>query len=166
MWARDEAASVAFRADSAGLVLSYRDRREANSHPVEQRVALSWVSAAFGGTRVYFICPGSECGRQVSILHFADRLFLCRRCHGLAYESQSEDARRRARRRANKHHARLDWPCWGFLAQQFAARPKGQWRTTFRRLLKSVAAADAKAESLSKLWHFCNKSQFFTTSTK
>jgi hypothetical protein len=73
-------------------------------------VELSFVPAAFGGARAYFLCPGAECGRRVSVLYFQRGAFRCRHCHGLAYESQREDARRRTRRRADKLRARLVWP--------------------------------------------------------
>jgi hypothetical protein len=149
-WERDGyfVGSADFRIDTTGLVLTYHsgagDPRRAN----EQRVALSSVAAHLGGARVFFTCPSAECGRRVALLYFARGAFRCRQCHGLAYESQREDAARRACRRANKRRARLGWPRWGAPARQVAARRKGQWRTTFRRQLKSVIAADAKADAV------------------
>lgn len=147
-WERggDALASVAFRVDITGLVLSYDAYDGEAQRAIEQSVAMSSVPARFGGARAYFLCPGTDCGRRVAVLYFARGAFRCRRCHGLAYECQREDAARRARRRANKCRARLGWPRWGVPAPQIAARPKGQWHTTFRRLLTSVAAADAIAD--------------------
>jgi hypothetical protein len=52
--------------------------------PVEQRVQLERVAAGFGGTRLYFRCPASECGRRVMVLYLVGERFLCRRCHRLA----------------------------------------------------------------------------------
>ena len=146
-WARDGEAdvSVAFRADAAGLILSHHGNLADASRAVEQHVVLSSIPAALGGSRLYFICPGAECGRRVSVLYFARGLFLCRHRHGLGYASQCEDATRRARRRANKQRARLGGPNWNAFARSLAARPKGMWRTTFNRLLRSAEAADAVA---------------------
>ena len=103
-------ASTDFRADTAGLILCYDAPGIEAPKVIEQAVALSFVPAAFGGARAYFLCPGAKCGRRVSVLLFRRGVFRCRRCHGLAYESQREDARRRARRRADKLRARLGWP--------------------------------------------------------
>jgi len=144
---RGAASSVAFRADSAGLVLSHDDALGAESLSVGQRVALASLPAAFGGARVYFICTGADCGRRVSMLYFAHGLFLCRRCHGLAYQSQSEDARRRARRRADKLRAQIGGPRWQAFTLKLMRRPTGMWRRTFNRLLRSAAVADAVANA-------------------
>jgi len=110
-------ASVDFRIDSGTLVLSYDDQSD---KAVEQHLALSSVPAPFGGARAYFLCPGAECGRRVSALYFRRGVYRCRHCHRLAYESQREDARRRARRRADQLRARLGWP-------QQRGLPRGVW---------------------------------------
>jgi hypothetical protein len=59
-WGRGNAAeaSLAFRAQADALILSYIE----NGAPVEQRIALAYSPANFSGTRVYFVCPGSDCG--------------------------------------------------------------------------------------------------------
>ncbi|MGH6673882.1 MAG: hypothetical protein ACRECV_18185 [Xanthobacteraceae bacterium] len=148
-WDRDgdAVAPVGFRIDTAGLVLAYDAYEGDSQRAIEQRVLLSSVPVALGGERTYFVCPGAECRRRVAMLYFMRGAFRCRRCHGLAYECQREDATQRARRRANKHRARLGWPEWRMLAQRLAARPKRRWRTTFRQQLKSIIAADAKADA-------------------
>jgi hypothetical protein len=74
-WERegDVQTSVDFRADSAGIVLSYGDHNGEAPRAVEQHVALSSVPAAFGGSRTYFLCPGAGCGQRNSILYFFAR---------------------------------------------------------------------------------------------
>jgi hypothetical protein len=67
------AGSVAFRMDKATLTLCYY---AAGSREVEQHVELSLVPATFGGSRVYFTCPGADCGRRASILYFARDSFV------------------------------------------------------------------------------------------
>jgi hypothetical protein len=58
--------------------------------PVEQRVFLSTTSCNFGGVRYWLICP--NCKRRVGALCAADRLFLCRHCYDVGYDSQSENS--------------------------------------------------------------------------
>lgn len=99
---RDAVASADFSADTAGLILCYDAHGTEVPKVIEQRVVLSFVPAAFGDARVYFLCPCAECGRRVAVLYFRRGAFRCRHCHGLAYESQREDALRRARRQASR----------------------------------------------------------------
>lgn len=138
-------ASTDFRADTAGLILCYDAPGIEAPKVIEQAVALSFVPAAFGGARAYFLCPGAKCGRRVSVLLFRRGVFRCRRCHGLAYESQREDARRRARRRADKLRARLGWPQRRALVLPIAVKPKGMWSKTFERLRGYAIAAESIA---------------------
>jgi hypothetical protein len=139
-------ASLEFRADAAGLVLAYNAYDGVSARAVEQTVVLSSVPAAFGGVRAYFLCPGVECGRRVSILYFRRGVFRCRHCHGgLAYESQKETARRRARRRADKLRTRLGWPQQRALALPIVVKPKGMWSSTFERLRGDAIAAETVA---------------------
>ena len=121
----DARASVVFRVGECALTLCYHDQRAAEPRDVEQRVALSSVPGRFGGARDYFLCPGAECGRRVSILYFRRGVFRCRHCHGLAYESQREDARLRARRRADKLRAQLGWPQRGHLRRRSRSSQRG-----------------------------------------
>jgi hypothetical protein len=148
-WERegDVQTSVDFRADSAGIVLSYDDHNGEAPRAVERHVALSSVTAAFGGSRTYFLCPGAECGRRVSILYFRRGVFGfgCRHCHGLAYESQREDKRQRARRRADKLRSRLGWPQQRGIVLPVAVKPKGMWRPTYKRVHRDAVAAESAA---------------------
>lgn len=146
-WARDcdTVASADFRANTAGLILCYDAHGTEVPKVIEQRVALSFVPATFSGARAYFLCPGAECGRRVSVLYFRRGVFRCRRCHGLAYESQREGAVRRARRRADKLRARLGWPQRRALVLPIAVKPKGMWSKTFERLRGYAIAAESIA---------------------
>jgi hypothetical protein len=146
-WERegDAQASVAFRVGEGALTLCYRDQHAAEPRDVEQHVALSSAPARFGGARAYFLCPGAECGRRVSVLYSRRGVFRCRHCHGLAYESQREDARQRARRRADKLRSRLGWPQQRGLALPIAVKPKGIWGRTYKRLHRDAVAAESAA---------------------
>jgi hypothetical protein len=105
-------AAIAFRTSTADFTLTYHVADGASERSIAERVQLARVAAGFGGTRHYFRCPGPGCGRRVVVLYLASGLIRCRRCHGLAYESQREDARRRAERRADKARARLRYGLW------------------------------------------------------
>lgn len=62
------------------LVYSY------NEHPVEPyTVPVVYSSPTYGGQRPWFLCP--HCHKRVRML-YGGRLFLCRDCHGLTYESR------------------------------------------------------------------------------
>ena len=97
---------------------------------------------SFGGERTYLRCPGLGCGLRVMALYLVGALFRCRHCHGLAYECQSEDALRRAERRADKARARLGYQRGRPFGPAPEVRPKGMWMRTFWDLYGRVLAAD------------------------
>src|SRR6516165_1082124 len=70
-WDRDggAVASVGFRIDTTGLLLTYDVHDGEVTRAVEQRVELSSVAAHFGGARTYFVCPGAACARRVVALY-------------------------------------------------------------------------------------------------
>lgn len=99
-------------------------------------VPLNWTACNLGGERPWFVCPGARdgvaCNRRVARLHLKGGLFLCRRCHDLAYASQRNGFRtapiykaRAIRRRLGGSESILD---------PFPARPKGMHRATYARL--------------------------------
>jgi hypothetical protein len=145
-WQEENSALLAFRAKADALVLAYFPGQFAASEAMEQRIALTCSPAKFGGTRVYFVCPGSECGRRVSKLYFTGGAFRCRDCQRLAYECQAEDRSRRARRRADKRRARVGSQRWRPGSLPVMTRPKGMWRRTFVRLQERAVAADIVAD--------------------
>ena len=59
---------VVFHADSAAVTFSYAVDPAEESRRIEQRLLLSSVPAAFGGTRLYFLCPASGCNRRAARL--------------------------------------------------------------------------------------------------
>ena len=60
---------------------------------IQEDVALTRTRCTFGGTRVWFTCPG--CGTRCAVLYAFRRWFRCRTCHHLAYGSTREMNRRR-----------------------------------------------------------------------
>jgi hypothetical protein len=84
-------------ADAGAIHLRYTvgsdDRRVNQNYPV----SLETTTLPFGGRRWWFRCPagrvdGGPCGRRVAILYLppSQRVFACRHCHDLAYESSRE----------------------------------------------------------------------------
>jgi hypothetical protein len=146
-WQGDNvASSLAFRTEGDALVLVYLADPIPASEIIEQRIALAYSPAALGGTRIYLVCPDSECAGRVSKLYFARGVFRCRDCHGLAYECQAEGRQERARRRADKRRARLGSKPWRSGALPLMTRPKGMWRRTFTLLQERAVAADIVAD--------------------
>jgi hypothetical protein len=122
------------------VILSYRHHRgsEGEWEEVKEQVRLEWTPCNFGGERPWFTCPGvvngKRCGRRAAILYGPGKYFLCRHCHNLRYESQREDKKDRALRRAQKIRQRLGGSA--NMLEPFPARPKGMHHRTYMRLFR------------------------------
>ena len=104
-----------------GIVrLGYALNGKASGHDVH----LARTACGFGGSRPWLLCP--RCCSRVTVLIMRGGMFVCRKCSGVAYTSQSEDAIGRAWRQQAKLERQLDrnW-----------ARPKGMHHATCARLL-------------------------------
>ena len=55
----------------------------------DYRISLTTTSCNFGGVRYWFICPNQNCRKRVGRLYFGQKLFLCRHCLNLSYESRN-----------------------------------------------------------------------------
>jgi hypothetical protein len=108
-----------------------------------QSILVLWTKCHFGGLRPWFSCPAQNCNRQVAKLYWADGWFACRRCLGLAYESQQQNPGVRAARRDEKIRARLG----GTAAKPFRVKPRGMHWRTYRRLCEQAGDAEAAADS-------------------
>ena len=98
--------------------------------------AVTWVTLVrtrceVRASRRWFSCPG--CGARVGKL-YVDRVVACRTCLGLAYRSQRETGRVRARRELERLRARLGWR--PLPATALESRPRGMHRRTFERLVE------------------------------
>jgi hypothetical protein len=137
-------ASIGFSAEVDRLVLSYRVRVAGGAaQDVAQTIHIIRTPCRFGGERPFFLCP--SCARRCTKLHGAGRLFLCRRCHGLAYESQREGEVDRLIRRAGKLRRRLGGE--PRLSALLPRRPKGMWQRTYDRLADEIYEAENRAEA-------------------
>lgn len=95
------------------------------------RIQLAWTDCNYGGSRPWFCCP--NCGRRVAML-YAGRRFLCRKCHGLAYASQTADYLNAAINKLERLESRLQ-NRGGMLY-----RPKGMHWKTYDRINAEIDA--------------------------
>ena len=143
--------SINVRSEHDAVVLVYRLRSygDAEWQRVEQCVPISWTACHLGGRRPWFLCSvysgGRYCGRRVAKLYGVGKLFACRHCYGLAYESQHEAARHRGLGRAQKIRMRLGGS--PSMMDDFPNKPKGMHRRTYERLCRAYDIAEARSRS-------------------
>lgn len=94
------------------IVLRYRIKSHSEDwKSVEQRVPIRWEQCRFGGERPWFVCDvaanGVYCGRRVTKLYGAGRLFACRHCYQLGYVAQRGDRMDRSHHRLARLHRKL-----------------------------------------------------------
>jgi hypothetical protein len=100
-------ASINVQAQRDAVTLKYQCGSYGEDwNDVDQRVPIVWTPCRFGGERPWFVCSvasnGVYCGRSVTMLYSAGRLFACRHCYQLAYASQQEPARLRGFKKITK----------------------------------------------------------------
>lgn len=124
-------ASIGVAVEADRVVLSYRQRDQGGEwKDVRYPVLIDRTPCNLGGSRLWWRCPATGCGRRVALL-FGGSVFACRHCHQLAYRSQRETADDRAGRRAGKIRDRLGWQA-GILNGE-GGKPKWMhWRTFFK----------------------------------
>ena len=117
---------------SADMVtLKYQYRVKDDWLDIEYPIHFCYSDCHFGGTRIWFQCPGASCNRRVAIL-YAGNYALCRHCNNLAYASQNEKDYERYLRKADKIRERFGWGR-GVL-NPVGRKPKGMHMRTFLRL--------------------------------
>lgn len=134
-----QVASIGARIEGPAVRLDYA----VNNQPVGELVRVTSTPCGFGGSRPWFACP--RCERRVAVLFMRGGRFVCRRCAGVVYTSQSEDAIGRSWRRQRKLERRLgeDW-----------RRPKGMHHRTRDRLLERVfACEELREEAIARYMH-------------
>jgi hypothetical protein len=114
---------------------------------VEQVLMLSQVPNTFGGDRTFFTCP--RCRSRRREVYLLDGLFLCRVCHALPYQSQSEGLIDRTWRAEQKIELKLG---------PLGRKPKGMHQNTFRKLKAKLYVMEFQRElricSLLKIYGF------------
>jgi hypothetical protein len=134
-WSRhgEVIASINVRAEPDRVILDYRQRDHGGEWQAENYpVNLTTTPCHIGGERPWFLCPARGCGQRIAVI-YGGGIFACRKCHQLAYPSQSEDPADRAVRRADRLRARLGWPS-GVLEGAGWGKPRGMHWRTYERL--------------------------------
>ena len=142
-WSRngEPTGSIKLRSETDRVILRYRHRRF--DEPWKQQeypVMLEWTPCNYGGTRVWFRCPISGCGRRVAVL-YGNGIYACRQCHRLAYESQREQPYSRALSRAQAVVEKLG----GTWTEGFPDKPKGMHWNTYSRLYREYEDAQYRS---------------------
>ena len=83
------------------------------------------------------------CGRRVTKLYGAGRLFACRHCYRLAYASQQESAHQRGLGKSQKIRMRLGGS--PNMLEEFPDKPKGMHWRTYERWRRVHDAAEERS---------------------
>ena len=112
----------------------------------EDRITLEHTATAFGGRRPWLRCIG--CGGRCRVVYLGSRGYRCRKCYGLTYQSQREDAASRKLCKCQAVRMRLGGK--GNMMLPFPAKPKGMaWRTYSRLAMQDVALSQAWASAMA-----------------
>lgn len=119
----EEVGSIGIRGSETRLHLSY----STNGTPVSETVEIARTACTYGGSRPWLRCP--RCNRRAGVLYMRGGRFTCRKCSGVAYSCQSEDAMGRAWRAQHKLENLLgdNW-----------TRPKGMHHRTRQRIMERI----------------------------
>ncbi len=125
-------ASIQITAHEDRIILEYRHQRHNGPwQDLNYPVYLEKTHCNLGGQRTWFLCPAQGCGKRMAIL-YGGKIFACRQCHQLAYESTREKRDDRASRKADRIREKLGWQA-GILNPN-GIKPKGMHWKTFHRL--------------------------------
>lgn len=137
--------------DAVHLTFRTRSYGAEEWEDIEQSVPLDWTDCNFGGQRPWFRCSihanGVYCGRRVSKLYAGVRLFACRHCYNLAYQSQHEPPHGRALLKTQKIRMKLGGS--PSLTEPFPHKPKGMHWKSYERLC--IEAGEAEIASWTGL---------------
>ena len=149
-WKQDgkRVASINVETERQRVTLKYRSRPYGGDWAdAKQQFPVAWTPCRFGGDRPWFIrsvyANGTYCGRQVTKLYHAGRLFACRHCSRLAYASQQESAHFRGLWKAQKIRMRLGGSA--NMLEDFPEKPKGMHWRTYERLRRVHDAARGRS---------------------
>ncbi len=114
--------------DTPYLRLRYTNKNSDQEY--DYKVLLTSTSPNYGGKRWWFFCPAKKCGKRVGVL-YGGKIFACRHCYNLTYESQNEAIHYRMLTKAQDIHRKLGGTgC----TMDFVSKPKGMHRKTYNRL--------------------------------
>lgn len=124
-------ASINIASEEDRLTLHYTVKGQTpnDSQRIQETIFLDWTEQPFGGKRVWFLCP--HCHSRRGILYGRVR-YLCRKCHGLTYDSQYDPYPQLPWTRCHRVRERLGGD--DALSSPFPRKPKGMHHKTYERL--------------------------------
>jgi hypothetical protein len=141
----EPAGNIRFRMHESCMELVYKYRRAGSDEwsDVNERIPFDFTRQHFGGRRQWFRCL--SCHRRCAVLYGGTH-YRCRKCWGLAYQSQHQNAHSRAVTKAGKLRMRLGGSeCTD---DPFPDKPKGMHRRTYERLRAKGERLDDRADNL------------------
>jgi len=125
----EEQAQIRVLVEDGHVVLSYRTRINFGEwHTVELTVTLTYSPCNYGGERIWFSCP--VCCRRAAKLFCHGKYFICRKCTGQLYESQSEWGLHRLYRKGRRLSLKLGVN--SYRAVSYPVKPKGMHLKTYK----------------------------------
>lgn len=144
IWSRcgEEIARITVYPAPDGLRLVYRvSLNDGPWHSIDEFVRLTETPCHYGGSRLWFECPG--CGRRAAKLWGVSARFRCRVCCGLPYKSQMESDFDLMLRRKDRLEARLKHVC-----DNLYLKPKGMHWRTYQRIQAGIEAQEQAVNGL------------------
>lgn len=131
--AGERVGSVGYELNNLALTLHYwRTDDDGNRQECNDRVLIVTTPAGFGGERRWLCCP--SCARRCRVVYVGRYGPRCRKCYGLVYQSQREDALVRAQRRASRIVAQVIGKRMDIDPDSWPPKPKGMHWSTYWRL--------------------------------
>lgn len=121
--------SISVMVNTGSVNLIYRHGGD-TGQDMNYPVLIDWTPCNYGGKRAWWKCPC--CGRRVAVL-YSGKMFACRHCHRLDYESTRTAPDSKPYERADNVRRRLGWVAG--IAHPPGDRPKGMHRQTYWRWL-------------------------------
>ncbi len=131
-WGSNQSQTVLeIRSDGGALFFQNLTFPNLDRVPSAYEVRLDLTGCNFGGSRAWFRCPNTLCGKRVAIL-YGGNVFLCRHCWSADYRSQRESVVNRLFRRICKIRRKMGWqgPC----GYGVGSRPKYMSRQKYDRI--------------------------------
>jgi len=135
--------TVAYRISGNTFSLDYKVRETGGEWElVKLPVALTSIPCRYGGRRYYFLCPNQGCGRRCELLYSVGKYFVCRKCTGYIFATQTGGTLNRLIEKKHKLGRRIfeyyDGDGW--------MKKKGMHWRTFDKLSRQYWALDEMLE--------------------
>ncbi|PIR39130.1 MAG: hypothetical protein COV35_04515 [Alphaproteobacteria bacterium CG11_big_fil_rev_8_21_14_0_20_39_49] len=133
--------SISYTSNTLTSGSSYLRLRYTNKNSDQEydyKVHLTTTSPNYGGKRWWFICPAKGCGRRVGVL-YGGKIFACRHCYNLAYDSQNDGMHYRMLTKAQNIHRKLGG---SGCTMDYVKKPKGMHWKTYNRLMEEMEYYD------------------------